>query len=361
MLLIGEIMKNSMNGKKIWIDLDNSPHVPFFKPIMEELVARGYNVEFTARDCFQVCGLADLFGLGYKKIGRHYGKNKLMKVAGTLIRAAQLLPVALKNRPRLSVSHGSRSQFIASTIMGIPHVMIFDYEHANSLPFIKPVLGIAPEIINNSALAKEFSMGFRGYSGLKEDVYVCSFKPDPQVMDTLGISADRLVVTIRPPATEAHYHNPESERLFSETVERIGNFPDSVMVILPRNEKSQKQMIMDRWPQWCMERKIIIPEQVVNGLDLIWYSDFVISGGGTMNREAAALGVPVFSIFRGKIGAVDKYLSENGRLTLLKSVDDIRTKIKPLKRAKNITASFRDLPALKQIVDAIDSVAAQQT
>jgi predicted glycosyltransferase len=347
------------NAKIIWIDLDNSPHVPFFSPIMNELKKRGYRVVFTARDCFQVCGLADLFNLKYKKIGRHYGKNKLMKVAGTLIRATELLPVALKQKPVLSVSHGSRSQFIASAILGIPHILIFDYEHANNLPFIKPVLGIAPEVIDNPALANAFSMGFRGYSGLKEDVYVTSFKPDPRVLATLRIAADRLVVTIRPPATEAHYHNPESERLFAETVERIGRFTDSVMVILPRNEKSQKQMIMDNWPQWCRERKIIIPEHVVNGLDLIWYSDFVVSGGGTMNREAASLGVPVFSIFRGKIGAVDKYLSEKGRLTLLQSVDDVRTKIKPLKRDKTDTASFKDLPALNQIVDAIDEIAAQ--
>ena len=347
--------------KTIWIDLDNSPHVPFFKPIMEALVERGYHVELTARSCFQVCSLADLFGLVYKKIGRHYGKNKMMKVAGTLIRAGQLLPVALKNRPLISVSHGSRSQFIASAILRIPHVMIFDYEHANSLPFIKPVLGIAPEVIDNAALGKEFSLGFRGYSGLKEDVYVATFKPDPQVLETLAISVDQLIVTIRPPATEAHYHNPESEQLFVETVERIGHFPDAVMVILPRNEKSQKQMIMDTWPQWCRDRKIIIPKQVVNGLDLIWYSDFVISGGGTMNREAAALGVPVFSIFRGKIGAVDKYLSENKRLTLLETVTDVQTKIKPIKRRKNNTASFKNLLALNQIVDAIDLVATQCT
>jgi len=342
--------------KTIWIDLDNSPHVPFFSPIMEALNKRGYHVEFTARDCFQVCGLADLFKLKYKKIGRHYGKNKLLKIAGTLFRAAQLLPVALKMRPMLAVSHGSRSQFIASTFLRIPHVMIFDYEHANSLPFIKPVLGIAPEVIDSGSLAKEFTMGFRGYSGLKEDVYVASFKPDKEVLKPLGLSSEQLIVTIRPPATEAHYHNPESEKLFAATVERIGNIPDTVMVILPRNEKSQKDMILSTWPLWCRDRKIIIPEKVVNGLDLIWYSDFVISGGGTMNREAAALGVPVYSIFRGKLGAVDKYLSETGRLTLIRSVNDVATKIKPIKRLKKKTTHFDELVALQQIVDAIEEV-----
>ena len=238
--------------------------------------------------------------------------------------------------------------------------MIFDYEYANGLPFIKPMLGIVPEVVNRPSLSKKFKVGSRGYNGLKEDVYVASFKPNPQVLQILGISEDQMVVTIRPPASEAHYHNPESEQLFEEVVNYIGNFSDSVMVILPRNEKSQKQMIIDIWPQWYRERKIIIPEQVVNGLDLIWYSDFVISGGGTMNREAAALGVPTYSIFRGKIGAVDKYLSKNGRLTLLESVADVKTKINPVKRIKSSSACFRDLSALNQIVDAIDSFAASE-
>ena len=129
------------------------------------------------------------------------------------------------------------------------------------------------------------------------------------------------------------------------------------MIILPRNEKSQKQMIIENWPKLCRERKIIIPDQVLNGLDLIWYSDFVVSGGGTMNREAAALGVPVFSIFRGKIGAVDQYLSQKGQLTLIQSVDDINTKILPIQRDKKNTANFKNLPALNQIVDTIDSLA----
>ena len=350
---------NQLKKKTVWIDLDNSPHVPFFKPISEALSMRGYHVDMTARDCFQVCGLADLFGLKYQKIGRHYGKNKIMKVIGTLIRATQLLPFAYRQRPLVSVSHGSRSQLIASAVLRIPHIMIFDYEHAKSLPFFKPALGLAPEIINQAPVNKDFTMGFRGYAGLKEDVYVASFRPDPSVLKTLGIAKDQLIVTIRPPATEAHYHNPESEGLFVEIVEHIRKFPNTVMVILPRNEISQKQMIIDTWPELYRKRIIIIPEKVLNGLDLIWYSDFVISGGGTMNREAAALGVPVFSIFRGKIGAVDQYLAQKGQLTLLKSVDDIETHILPVKRDKNDTTRLRDLPALKQIADAIDALAVQ--
>jgi uncharacterized protein len=104
------------------------------------------------------------------------------------------------------------------------------------------------------------------------------------------------------------------------------------MVILPRNEKKQTEWIKNKWPGWCDERRIIIPEHVVNGLDLMWHSDFVVSGGGTMNREAAALGVPVYTIFRGKTPTVDRYLSDTGRLTFLETVEDVKTKLKIARR-----------------------------
>jgi hypothetical protein len=128
------------------------------------------------------------------------------------------------------------------------------------------------------------------------------------------------------------------------------------MVILPRNERTQRDFVRRTWPKWCDEGKIIIPDQVLNGLDLIWHSDFVVSGGGTMNREAAALGVPVYSIFRGRIGAVDRYLAENGRLILIETVEDVRSKIRPIRRLKGKEANLGGRVALEQIVTAIEEV-----
>jgi predicted glycosyltransferase len=95
-----------------------------------------------------------------------------------------------------------------------------------------------------------------------------------------------------------------------------------------------------------------MPDKVLNGLDLIWHSDLVISGGGTMNREAAAMGVPVYSIFRGKLGAVDRYLSETGRLSLIQSRADVSAKIKVAKRQQR--ASPEPSPALSEIVATIE-------
>lgn len=345
-----------IKNKKIWIDLDNSPHVPFFIPIMKELEDRGHTVFLTTRDCFQVCGLADHYKLNHTRIGKHYGANKLLKVLGTLWRSMQLAPKVLREKPDVSLSHGSRSLIILSSLLRIPTILLFDYEHARMLPFLKPVLGIAPEVINYTVLANNFKLGVRKYSGLKEDVYVSSFRPDSSVLTKLGLKENDIVVTIRPPATEAHYHNPESEKLFFEVVEFLGSSPDVRMVILPRNEKTQRELVYRTWPKWCEERKIIVPEQALNGLDLIWYSDLVVSGGGTMNREAAALGVPVYSIFRGKIGAVDKYLTEKGRLILIETVADVRSKIQPVQRNKGDLAEFSDRIALKDIMAALEEV-----
>jgi predicted glycosyltransferase len=263
--------------QKVWIDLDNSPHVPFFKPIIDDLQKRGYNTFLTARDCFQVCGLADLVHLKYKRIGRHYGKNKIMKVAGLLIRCLQLLPTVIKEKPDLAVSHGSRAQVVVATILNIPTVVIADYEFTQRVA--KPAYVVVPEMIPDAAV-KHYAKAVFKYPGIKEDVYVPDFKPDPSILKQLGINKGELVVTIRPPATEAHYHNPESEVLFEATINFLGKQKNTRMVILPRNEKTQTAWVQNNWPEWCDSRKIIFPEHVVDGLNLIWHSDLVISGGG---------------------------------------------------------------------------------
>ena len=315
----------SSGKKKIWIDLDNSPHVPFFKPIIEELNNHGYQVMLTARDCFQTCGLADLFHLEYKRIGKHYGRHKIIKVAGLVFRAFQLMPAVRREKPDLALSHGSRAQLISAAMLGIPSVVIFDYEYATMLPLAQPKWVVVPEIIPDNAIKLPRERIYK-YPGIKEDVYVPNFRPDFSVKRKLGLNEEDIVVTIRPPATEAHYHNPHSEELFETTINFLGNRENTRLVLLPRNEK-QEDKVRKMWPEFCSNSKIIIPEHVIDGLNLMWYSDLVISGGGTMNREAAALGVPVYSIFRGKIGAVDQYLANNGRLILLENLEDVKTKV----------------------------------
>lgn len=346
-------MSISQTKKTIWIDFDNSPHVPFFVPIIKELEKKGHSVILTARDTFQVLGLADYYKLSYAKVGKHYGANKLYKILGTLWRSVQLARVVLRHKPDISLSHGSRSLILLSTVLGIPTILLFDYEHAKRLTFVKPTLGIAPEVINSAQMGKQFRCGLRLYSGIKEDVYVPAFRPDSSIIQQMNLGQGDIIVTIRPPASEAHYHNPDSDKLFSRVVEFLGNSSGVRMIILPRNEKTQKDLVYKTWPRWCKEGKINIPDRVVDGLNLIWHSDLVISGGGTMNREAAALGVPVYSIFRGTLGAVDKYLAERGRLIMIETEKDVESKIRLVKRPKGTEEHFGDSLALKQIMSAI--------
>jgi len=341
------------NRKKIWIDIDNSPHVPFFLPIIEALEERGHQILLTARDLYQVCELLDFHHLRCKVVGGHWGKNRALKALGTLGRAARLVPLALREKPDLAISLVSRGQLLVCKALRIPAIVSFDYEFVMKMQFLQPDWILVPEVVPDSGAGVAKKEIFR-YPGLKEDVYVPRFKPDGALKKQLGISETDLVVTVRPPATEAHYHNPESETLMNAALNFLTAQPGVSVVLLPRNRR-QSDTLRKEWGDHIAAGKIIIPEQVMDGLNLIWHSDLVISGGGTMNREAAALGVPVYSIFRGRIGAVDRNLSENGRLVLLESVEDIHTKI-ALKRRERSDFS-KSSAALRNISEAIISIA----
>lgn len=342
--------------KKVWIDIDNSPHVPLYIPIIEELEKYGIDLVLTARNMYQVCDLLDYFGLRCKVIGGHWGRNAFLRVLNNCVRAIQLMPTILQTRPDLAISHGSRAQLLASKLFGIPSIMMHDYEHNIKTGFIEAEWILMPDVIPDGAMTKKSECVMR-YPGLKEDVYIPRFHPDPSVLTQLGISRDDLVVTVRPPAIDAHYHTHESDTLFSETMRLLSSQPKVRAVTLPRNEH-QKRQLLEEWGDLIASGCMVIPSSPVDGLNLMWFSDLVVSGGGTMNREAAALGVPVYSIFRGKIGAVDRYLAQEGRLTLLETADDVRTKISLVRRNHPDKVESRNLPALQCIVTTILAILA---
>jgi hypothetical protein len=342
--------KASSEKKTIWVDLDNSPHVPFFRPIINELKGRGYSVLSTARNCFQVGGLAEQMNVSCKAIGRHYGKNRFMKLLGLGIRTLQLVPLAIRNRPQLAVSHGSRSQLVAAKLLGIPTLQIVDYEFAKIWMFVRPDWVMTPSMIPSESIGLESDRVLK-YPGIKEDVYVPSFIPNDAIRSELGMSSDEILVTIRPPASEAHYHNPKSDSLFQATVDHLAAIGAARMVVLPRTER-QAEEIRKSWPELCSKRKLILPGKVLDGLNLIWNSDLVISGGGTMNREAAALGIPVYSIFRGKIGAVDTFLAKNGRMILIESPEDLRSKLQ-VSRRRPVSYNAAEQATLEAVVQHI--------
>jgi uncharacterized protein len=319
--------------KKIWVDLDNSPHVLFFRPIIDALKNRNYEVLVTARDAYQVRELIEYYGVAAQVLGKHYGKHKVLKALGTCWRAVVLTRVVRKEKPQLAICHGSRGMLLTCALLRIPCLMLIDYEFSTMIPWIKPTWCMVPSVVSKAHRKN----GFRiiTYPGIKEDVYLSKFQPDRTLRNRLGILLDDVLITVRPPATEAHYHNPESEELLAEALHRFASERRTRILLLPRN-KRQEAELRSAWAEEVASGRILIPVHVEDGLNVIWNSDLVISGGGTMNREAAAMGVPVYSIFRGKIGAVDRYLADQGRLVLLESVQDVRTKIKAVPRKRPV-------------------------
>jgi predicted glycosyltransferase len=343
----------NLNSKKIWIDFDNSPHVPLFLPIIEELRKRGNITLITARDAFETLGLLNIAGVPYTHVGKHCGKNLAMKLFGYLVRSAKLYHFAKKTRPSLALSHGARSQMQAASLLGIPIICMFDYEHTKS-PISLPVTKfIIPDCIPDEQIKKK-KLRYKAvvkYRGLKEDIYAHNFCPDSSFLKELNIDASKIVVTLRPPASQAHYHNPESDTLFNRLMDFLLANDDLQIIYVPRARFHPNYS--SEFPE---SNNMIVPKQVLNGLNLIWYSDLVISGGGTMNREAAALGVPAYSIFQGKTGAVDQYLSEKGKLVFIKDLDDIK-KIKLQKRERSIFKPQKNEKLINLIVEEILAVA----
>ncbi len=345
---------NQLDGP-VWIDIDNTPHVPFFVPIIGRLRSRGHSVVVTARDAYGVRDLLALHLVDCQVVGRHLGKNRLLKVAGTLARSAQLFLRLRRSRPALAVSHGSRAQMLAARALGVPSMVIADYEHVTHL--MRADYTLVPDVMPRDVAAR-LSRNVITYPGIKEDVYACAFAPDPHfTAGVIGLDTTRVIVTIRPPATEAHYHNADSDELFAAVIEKVAADPASQAVLLPRS-KVQREDVERRYAHLVATQKILIPAKAVGGLDLIWHSDVVISGGGTMNREAAALGVPVFSIFRGRIGAVDRSLAAQGRLTLCESAADVHN-IPLVRRTRLVKPGHAaSSPALDAIVLQVESLKA---
>jgi uncharacterized protein len=341
---------------KIWIDLDNTPHVPFFRPIIRELESRGHRVVVSARDAYQVCELADEMGVAYTMIGRHWGKNPLKKVLGLLWRSVQMLPFWLRERPDVALSHGSRSQVLLSKALRTPTIVCDDYEGSGNIPLGLPRWLIVPEALADTTFPRGLHRDHvRFYRGLKEDVYVPDFEPDPSILDDLDLDPREIIVSVRPPADEAHYRDSQSDVLFVEAMSRLTTTPGVRVVMLPRTGR-QGRSFREAHPEWFADRRTVIPSHALNGLDLLWYSDLVLSGGGTMNREAAALGVPAFSVFAGAIGAVDRRLEREGRLTIIRTTDEVRTAIPLTARDKTGQPAHSPRPALTDILGHIEDI-----
>ena len=307
----------------LWIDLANSPHVPFFRALIPEFERRGHSVLVTARKFAQTIELAEAAGIEHFVIGGHGGAGLAGKAGNLIGRTTQLIRWARGRGIDLAVSHNSYSQTAAARSLGIRSVTLMDYEYqpANHLAFRLASRVIVPRAFPENAL-RRYGAGVdkvRRYDGTKEDVYLADFVSDSHFQKTLGemgIGPEDVVVIVRPPADEALYHRFENE-LFNELITKLCSRPDVRIILLARSE-AQRVAYNSRN---CAN--MIVPHEALDGSNLIAHADLVISAGGTMNREAAALGVPAATIYAGKWAAIDEDLVREGRLVRIKTKEDL--------------------------------------
>jgi uncharacterized protein len=308
---------------RLWIDLANSPHVPFFRALKEKFVALGHEVEITARDFAETVPLAKNAGLSPQVIGGYGGREVTAKAGNLASRAWALAAWARHRQFDLAVGHNSYSQILAARALRVRNVTLMDYEYqpANHLAFRLSSRIIVPQSFPSDQL-KHFgarSAKVRRYSGTKEDVYLAHFQPDStfnKQLNDLGISAENVLVLLRPPAQDSLYHRFQNT-LFDAALAQIQIRDNVRVVLLPRNE-SQRQVYSS-----MASSNVVIPPAPLDGPNLIAASDLVLSAGGTINREAAALGVPAVSIYAGKWAAVDEQLVNEGRLRRISNADQI--------------------------------------
>jgi uncharacterized protein len=297
---------------RIWVDLTAPAHPVVFRPIVARLRALGHDVDVTARDYAQTLALARRLGLDAHEVGRHGGASRAAKLARLVSRTGRLTAWA---RPRgfdLALAHGSNDLALGARALRIPAVNTFDYEWATVQHNIGCRLArrvLVPDAIPAERL-RRYGAGpakLRRYPGLKEEYYLADFEPDAAVLDRLGVDRSRVVVVFRPPPDVSLYHR-KSNPLFPQVLAHIGNDPGVHAVVLPRTEEQRRYVRALGFPS------LVVPDGAEDGQSLVALADLVISAGGTMNREAVALGTPVYTTYGGRLGGVDERLIHQGLL-----------------------------------------------
>lgn len=313
---------------RVWIDLTNSPHVLVMRPVIERLREDGHEVRVTARDYAQTIALCERLRIEHTPIGRHRGERLTAKAAGLVSRSLALVRwargearAAGGRRFDLALGHGSNDVSVAAAALGVPSATMFDYEWARVQHNLNCRLAravVVPEAIPPERLERFGARGkLRRYAGLKEEYYLADFEPDAAVIGELGLDRGRPIVVVRTPPEVSLYHRFGSE-LFERVLARLRAAAESdglQAVVLPRVDAQRKRL--------AGAPGLIVPQSAIDAQSLIAQADLVISAGGTMNREAVALGVPVYSTFEGRLGAVDERLISEGRLRRLSSAEEL--------------------------------------
>lgn len=341
---------------RIWIDLGNSPHVPLFSALAEEFYAAGNDILWTARDYAQTVDLAAAAGLDAAVIGSHGGKSipaKGFRFAG---RVTGLVRWARRKSIDLAVTHNSHEPLLAARLLRIPSVTMMDYEFhpANHLSFRLANRVIVPESFPEKDLRRFGAKRkvFR-YKGIKEEIYLPPRTIHPGIrndLEEIGIGRDDILVVVRPQADEALYNRGFENTLVDEAIELFSRDAGVKVLVLPRkpSQESRIRAVHSR-------ENVVFPKKVLDGAALLREADLVISGGGTMNREAAALGTPVITLFTGRQAAVDEFLARAGRLRKIADISELRGLTVEMKAESELPPGNPELR--KQVADMILSAA----
>jgi predicted glycosyltransferase len=296
---------------RVWVDLTNSPHVLVMRPLIEAMREDGHEVEVTAREFAQTLELCERFGIAHTPIGRHRGGRRASKGVGLVSRSLALARWARGRRFDVALGHSSNDVTVAARLLRIPSATAFDYEFAAAQHQVNCRLAqvvVVPEAIPPERLYRFGARGkLRRYPGLKEEYYLADFEPDEAVLTELHLDRARALVVVRTPPEVSLYHRFENP-LFPQVLSRLAG-EELQTVVLPRTPAQADEV-----------RRLgafTVPEHAVDAQSLVAYADLVVSAGGTMNREAVALGTPVFTTFEGRLGAVDQALLREGRLRML--------------------------------------------
>ena len=319
---------------RVWVDLTNSPHVLVMRPLIEVMRADVHEVEVTARDFAQTLELCDRFGIEHTTVGRHRGGRLASKALGLASRSGALARWARRRRFDLAMGHGSNDVTVAAKLLGVPSATSFDYEWATVQHQVNCRLArsvVVPDAIPPERLERYGARGkIHAYQGLKEEYYLADFEPDPAVLDELGLDRERPLVVVRPPPDVSLYHRFENP-LFRGVLDRL-EASDAQTVVLPRTQEQRAEL-----------GAFIVPAHAIDAQSLTSYADLMISAGGTMNREAVALGTPVFTTFEGRLGAVDEALLAEGRLRKLDDPGQIQITRRPANAGLRVRRDPRQL------------------
>ncbi|MEO0202431.1 MAG: DUF354 domain-containing protein [candidate division WOR-3 bacterium] len=307
--------------KTIWIDIANSPHVLFFKPIIERL-RDSYNILITIRDFGQTIELARSFNLDFEIVGKHDGKSKFKKLIGLLKRAYELKDYVKTKKIDLALSHNSYHQILCAKMLKIRTITFMDFEGqvANHLAFRLSDLVVVPKYFKKDYLKLYGAKNVKFYNGIKEEIYLWNFEDIKDYILEIGIDRNLPVCVMRTPATSSLYYKKND--LFFEVLKYVSSKAKVILVL--RNKEQIQELNLSKF----LNENVFIPDSILNGPRLLYWADFTISAGGTMNRESALLGTPTYSIFKGIKSGVDEYLESTGFLRYIKSPNEIEIKKK---------------------------------